>query len=348
MYGKDSYTVFANSRIISKDETLTIPVEIKNNEGLMGFRISVAYPKEAFDIVNVSSASVTKNGSFNTTIKEYSKLDGFFDVVWSNSEETKSDGALFLITCKAKKGAANKDYIFNLKYSTQDTFNEQYEDVALLCNSFTVTVENDNKVKNKSETKQTVNSNSKSLSDDYLLFSVSETVKQLGASSISELNGEQQRKLVSEVNKKIQTSGFSKQYSSFEALETEYTSVAQKSVVSKIKDAPYPKELYGEIKSILKKHHANSFNELSEAEKEEAINELLKYLNGANSGTQPDYMVSYETLANCIDKTVKEEKLNNYEKKGNMGVVIPVIVISVALIMALIFVLLKKRKQNNN
>ena len=100
-----------------------IPIKIKNNTGLMGFKLNLIYDDNAIEIKNVSDSSLTKNGSLY-----YNDKVGNLSVLWNSSEEFDSDGTVFTVTVKYKEAIktdisimCNKDDTFDGLYSNPET-----------------------------------------------------------------------------------------------------------------------------------------------------------------------------------------------------------------------------------
>lgn len=132
--------VYAETVTATAEKSVVIPVRIKNNTGLMGFKITAEYDKSVLTSPKVTSGDITKNGMMNDSIGV--TPDGKFDVVWSNTQNETADGTLFVISFQSVKA---EDTQIKLSYSQPDTFNEKWEDVELKCTDITVdfTAENE-------------------------------------------------------------------------------------------------------------------------------------------------------------------------------------------------------------
>lgn len=119
-------------------QTITIPVKINNNPGIMGFSVSVKYDKTALTPVSVSSGTIL-NGLFDDSIE--TSEAGSFDVVWSGTENCTQNGILFNMTFTVNSNSSGTTKI-ELSYSQADTFNENWQDVVLLCEDINITIGN--------------------------------------------------------------------------------------------------------------------------------------------------------------------------------------------------------------
>ena len=68
--------VFSDEINTTLKEEFVVPVKIKNNSGLMGFKITVKYPDSQITLKNVSSGSLTGSGLFNTSVTDYYSVKG--------------------------------------------------------------------------------------------------------------------------------------------------------------------------------------------------------------------------------------------------------------------------------
>lgn len=115
--------------VIGTDNEVNIPVKIKDNAGIMGFKLTLHYPESAFSSPDIEKGKLLKNGNFSDSISE--KTNGSFDVLWNNSFDVCGDGILFNLKLKIKDDASVGEYTIIVSYSCEDTFNEKWEDVVL-------------------------------------------------------------------------------------------------------------------------------------------------------------------------------------------------------------------------
>lgn len=171
-FAMSEYNVFSENIKSSPGKSITVPVRLKNNKGIMGFKISVEYPDEQLKPKDISSGSLTTEGLFNTSIFDYNSVKGEFDVVWSHTKNIKADGTLFLLTFLVSDLADYGEYQIKLGYSTEDTFNEKWESVKLNCSSVKVKISDSASVTEpQKENSVMPNDNTEGVSDDYLISS---------------------------------------------------------------------------------------------------------------------------------------------------------------------------------
>ena len=132
------YNVYADDVAAKKGETITIPVKLKKNNGIMGFRVAVKYSEDVFESPSVKKGTITQEGIINDSITDKTKKS--FDVLWSNTENVYEDGVLFYVEIKVKDSALAGKHTIKLSFNQDDTFNEEMKDVKLTCNDFDVEI----------------------------------------------------------------------------------------------------------------------------------------------------------------------------------------------------------------
>lgn len=134
VFAAEQMTVFSEDIAFVEEEALRIPIMIKDNSGIMGFKIHIEYPKEEITILGTESGEITKQGSLSDNA-EVAK--GSMDVLWTGTSDSVGDGVLFYVLIKPQK-AIQSDVILKVSYSQGDTFNENWEDVVLDCKNITL------------------------------------------------------------------------------------------------------------------------------------------------------------------------------------------------------------------
>lgn len=130
IYGDDIQTVPGSK--------ISIPVYIKNNPGLMGYKIRISYDSSAITPIAVTQGTTLTGGMFDNS--DFSASKAYFDVVWSSSSDVKADGLLFTVDFNVLPSAGG-DYSIKTSYSKDDTFNEKWEEVRLNCDTVNVFVD---------------------------------------------------------------------------------------------------------------------------------------------------------------------------------------------------------------
>lgn len=125
--------IYGDTVTAATDKTVLVPVKIKNNTGIMGFKITAEYDKSVLASPKVTAGDITKNGMLNDSIGV--TPEGRIDVVWSSTRNETADGTMFIISFKTLK---TEDTRIKLSCSQPDTFNEAWEDVELKCSDISV------------------------------------------------------------------------------------------------------------------------------------------------------------------------------------------------------------------
>ena len=362
-YADDSYVVKADDVYARQGETVTVPIGLENNKGLMGFRITIRYPDNQLELKNVSSGSITAEGLFNTTITDYYSVKGSFDVLWSDSQENKTDGTLFVMTFKVKETIDDGDYNISVTYSKEDTFNEKFEDVRLSCSPIKVFVGKEEKKTEKPTTAKSKKDGGEKVADDYLISSVGQIMQSFGINSINDVTEEQQKSVIEYVNNRIDSYGSGKKYDSFDELKVDYIEATKNEAARKITESTDPDAIVKAADEVLGEYGAKSFAEIPADKKQEAIDKTLQKL--AESGADEEgfnQITSVDDAAEAIDaavNTAREEKdktvtPSKQSKKSGKGssvskgriAIISILCIAVALITAITVAFFRRRKHN--
>lgn len=361
-YADDGYIVNADDIYAKAGETVTVPLKLSGNNGLMGFRVKIKYPKNQLTLTDVSSGSLTSEGLFNTTITDYYSVKGSFDVVWSDSKETKSNGTLFIMTYKINEAADNGDYNISVTYSQEDTFNEKMNDVKLSCNPIKVYIGKEKpKDKKESTTKNAGAKAKNTVSADYLIASAEQIAQSFGANNLDEVKPENQKAVVEYVNNRVDSYGGGKKYSSFDELKSDVKEAAKNEAAKKVLESADPAAIVQIADEVLKEYGAGSFNEISAEKKKEAVDKMLQRL--AEKGADEEgfkHINSIDDAALALDeivKTAREEKdktltaskkktANNGKKSGKTAIIISAVCAAIALIILLLIIIIKRRRKN--
>ncbi|MGN0534030.1 MAG: leucine-rich repeat protein [Eubacterium sp.] len=109
-------------------EEITVPINISNNKGLIGYLVNVSYNPEQIEIISAQKGELFP-GNFNSTIGQ---KEGRFFVLWNTTDNNSENGILFYLRFKVLSEADELSPI-SLSYSQDDTFNEDYCDVVFNC-----------------------------------------------------------------------------------------------------------------------------------------------------------------------------------------------------------------------
>ena len=109
-------------------ETITVPLFVRDNPGLMGFKLIVKYDSGILQPKTVTRGTVTQSGMIQDSIG--TSQDGTLLIVWSDTDAVKADGTLAVLTFQA---ITQTDTALTVSYSQPDTFDGEFNDVSLDC-----------------------------------------------------------------------------------------------------------------------------------------------------------------------------------------------------------------------
>lgn len=312
----ESVTVYSDSPLSTKQgEELTVPINVKNNSGLMGFRITVNYPDEQLKLKNISSGSVTKSGLFNTTVSSYDLVKGSFDILWSNNSGVSADGTLAIISFAVKNSAKDGSYQINTSFSQEDTFDGDFNDVKFSCQPIKVLIGKETTTEQKEQTNPDDKTTNEKVSDDYLVNVVNDGLDSLGGKEFSELSEVQQQQLLKAVNNKIDAyNKGAKKYKDFKKLCNDYSKAAKNEAVRKVMESADDSEITGVIKAVLNKYGAKKFKDIPKEKRREAIQKIINGLYEKNADISGFDSLSDDEVAEVIDKM-----MNQSDKQSKSG-----------------------------
>lgn len=204
--------IYAERIEAAKGVQISIPFKISNNPGMMGFKVTVNYPKELTS-PKVVGGEVIAGGMLNDSIVD--STDGSFDIVWTGSENTTLNGTLFTLHFNVSTAIELGEYEIGIKYSQADTFNENWEDVKLNCkNAVVEVVEKSDFVTSPKATEpetKTIQEKKQAFIDDVLMkadsdevsAAVKDSLKELDVQTVDQLPQEKQKEFVSTVEGKL-------------------------------------------------------------------------------------------------------------------------------------------------
>ena len=132
--------IFSKQISANIGEVIRVPISITNNNGFMGFGISIEFNSSIFEPLQVVGGENLSSGSLYDSIGGNLK-NGLVKIVYSGDENVVFDGVVFYVDFLIKEEGLSGDYEFVLSYDQGDTFNEEWDDVKLICSNFIVAVE---------------------------------------------------------------------------------------------------------------------------------------------------------------------------------------------------------------
>ena len=297
----DEAIVYGDDAEINVGEEATIPVKIDNNNGIMGFKITLEYDPDIIEVINVVSGSLTSSGIFDSNA---GMKKGIVDVIWSNTKDISESGELCKIRVKAIKEFDESE--IKITYSKEDTFNEKWEDVSLKCNNINVTYVGDNNSKQEATNSDSVGSNNISekdsaekdnnqsddspvVTDSQFINAIDETLYELGYENIDSV--EDTGRFIQTVNKKIEEKTGEIDYYSdkssddIEIIKSDYKEKTKNELEKKIKENIEPSKIEDAIDAALKEVGKTSINDISE---EDEKNQFIVAFQNELSEVYPD------------------------------------------------------------
>lgn len=352
-FAEDSVIVSADKVSLLQSEPTLIPIKIKNNSGIMGFKMTVEYPVDKLDIKSVSRGEITAKGNFNTNL---GINDGGFDVLWNHVDEIKTDGTLFLISAQAKT-EIKKDTEIKLSFSQPDTFNEKYEDVAFDCKNIVIsadyiepTTEETTKGNNENVTKV-----STPLDNSQILDAVKITLEQNGYKHLNEVVDTD--KFIKDFNKNLETITGSDEHNvtDFNTIKSMYKSAYEGEFITETTNNIDTDKIQSAVKETLNEFKAKSIDELDEKDKVafvQKVEEKLKEQNPDTPNISEDLEIdaALDIIKKLYESTDTEENEQQDSENNHSNKIIIIVVISVVLVVliAIVIIILKKKSLNKD
>ncbi len=273
--------VYAETVTAAADKAVLIPVKIKNNPGIMGFKITVTYDKTVLTSPKVTKGDVTNSGMMNDSIGV--TPEGTIDVVWSGVQNAVGDGTLMILSFTAVKA---KETQINLNYSQPDTFNEAWEDVELKCSDISV-VFSDKAVESSADTEKTTDIPSESdptlppmsenqPSSEEIKNAVDIVLGETDKGHIDEIPEEEKSGFVDRTNEILGmlTGKSEKPFESVDEIEVAYSGAVAEDFVDDTKDAVDCDKIDAAINDALDSVGAESIEQIPEEKKAEFVQKV--------------------------------------------------------------------------
>ncbi|MGN0178429.1 MAG: cohesin domain-containing protein [Monoglobaceae bacterium] len=335
-------------------EEIDIPIVLKNNKGLMGFRISVSYNPEELDVVAVKKGDVIDGGNYYTN---FGNSDTGFDVLWNSTENVIKDGTLFTISVKLKSKTKNEAKI-KLSSGKGDTFDGMWNDVELNCHEITVKKSAEKKTTqpiSQTETNtQDVNS-VKMPSDEAIVEAFKTALKNTDYESVYDAAGD--KAFIDSVNKKLsESAGIEDRHwitdydTAIQIYEQAYENIFFNTVRGTLKS----EDVNSAVQEVMKNMQISSVSEIPEEKEEKFVKEVQKRLNKL-SPEMPDVEGDVDT-----DEAMKlfkqayglanggvPQKVEVSERNDGRIIVIATVG-AAAIIAAVTAIIIYKKKSKNN
>lgn len=319
--------------IVADGSLQMVPIYLSDNPGIMGYKVSIEYPK-GVEIKSISRGTLCQSGNFNTSLENHS--ENKIDIVWNNTENISEDGSLFIVSLKAGKETINKE--LKISYSKDDTFNEEWQDVALFCTGMSFV---------ETESSQTVISKD-SISDrdyEYIKTVIENELENSGVATIEELDENNSQAVL----KKIKEEFPGLNINNIEDVKKIYIDSIKNGLISTVVTATDLTETRNYIKESLDEVNAKGFDDIDGASLSAFNKSVAEKINSNNSQVINDDF----TKLNEKDKLEVIESIyenaNVEETSENLFVYVIIGVIG-AVILAIISIIIihKKRSRGND
>lgn len=140
----DTFNVYTKPELktenvsVIKGSTVTVPVSISNNCGLMGMQIKVEYDNTCLVPISVESTDIFSTGEVNDSVE--TSQDNTFDVIWAGSENMNSDGKLFNMTFYCNEKTELDETTISISTIEDNTYTEDYSPISCVSTNSTVDI----------------------------------------------------------------------------------------------------------------------------------------------------------------------------------------------------------------
>ena len=127
-------------------DTITVPVSITNNPGIVSLKLAVGYDPAVLELVDATAGDFVVEEEENVTVASpsFGPLENPFVINWLDALATENNtqtGILANLTFKIKEDATGSTEI-SLFVNENDVFGKDYKNVPVLCDAGVVTVKN--------------------------------------------------------------------------------------------------------------------------------------------------------------------------------------------------------------
>lgn len=135
----DAATVYSNFSSATAGSTIKVPVSIKNNTGILGWKLTFDYDTDVLTPISVDYGDVISGGIQDNI--EGDMIPGSINVYWAGSDNEDYNGVMFYINFEVNQSAVGNTKI-DITYSPEDTFDTDFNDVYLDCQPINLSITN--------------------------------------------------------------------------------------------------------------------------------------------------------------------------------------------------------------
>ena len=125
--------VVEDQRIQQGTTTITVPVNIANNRGVMGLSAIISYDPNCLRLTDITRGESLTSGSLQKNLA----TEGQAILVYTDSSDMTANGTVFVLEFQVLAGLIDQTEI-SLSYLQEDTFNEAWDDVVLECSGASI------------------------------------------------------------------------------------------------------------------------------------------------------------------------------------------------------------------
>lgn len=346
----DNALVYADKIGTKPNSIFFVPVNIKGNPGLMGFKLTVSYDKEVLSLPVVTRGTVTQGGMLNDSIGITD--EGTFDVVWTNDSAVANDGTLLVLSFNVDDTDV-KNTTLKLSYSQADTFDESYNDVVFDCKDIEISFGGE-------DTSNVYAGEIKEPNYSDIIVSVDAALKELNFGSVNEIDPDLADKLLESANNTLNLmTGKENHFADVDSLVNGYKGAVAKDFINTSLDAVDPDVIKSAVANALEQVGAESFEKIPEDKKQAFVQTVENALK--NQAVDIDSISDTLSVDEAIgtiaeldgenaEQIAQGEKVPLKEPKNSTVIIIAAVSAGLIVIIAVavIAVLHKKRKLRNN
>lgn len=345
----DTAIVYGETVNAEPDSILFVPVKIKNNTGVMGFKITVSYDPDILSLPAVTKGTVTESGMLNDSIG--ASPDGIVDIVWTGNSAVADDGTLFVISFNVGEVESEQTKI-KLTYSQADTFNEQYKDVIFDCREAVIDFTG-------KETESIYTGEIREPDYRDVIAAVDSSIKEMPFESINEADLDFSEEFIEKTNEAVYIiTGTRDFFSTVEEIIGAYKAAVAAKFVNGSCDAVDPEVIEDVIENALNNADAKTVDEIPDEKKEAFISEVEEKLceQAGDIDAVSDVLNEDEAIeaikalqaASEENQSAGTKIADTVKKTDNLLIKIMVAAVAAAaIIFAVIALIIRKRQKKN-
>lgn len=346
-YAADTAVVYGDAVATQPNSIFFVPVSVKNNTGLMGFKITVKYDPGLLTLPAVTRGTVTETGMLNDSIG--ASEAGTIDIVWTNDEAVSKDGTLFVVSFNVDNVEAESTVI-SLSYSQPDTFNEAYEDVVFECKEIPVSF-------GGKEESITYSGEIKEPDYEDVIIAVDSAIKDMPFDSVKNIDRDFDPEILKNVNETIKImTGTQDYFTSVDEIIGAYKAATAKDFVNTSVEAVDPSVIEDVVNNAVQSVGAATVDEIPAEKKAEFVSNVENGLReqAADVDIISDILTEDEAIeaikslqtANEENQSAGTKIISAVQETDNLFLkIIIAAVAAIVVIFAVIAVVIKKKQK---